>query len=437
MQQNHLCMIAIWLWMFFSFCSKHTQPAAAAAEERIAAVEAVPPASEYTISMGGNAYVTTLASGSSETVTSTKLANWTNANSKFSVYFRLALTGSLTVKMRASVLPSGTSSVRVTVNGTPFTVNLSGSAQTVYTVGTVNISTPGYVKVDFQGLTKSGSYFADVYDLLISGTATASNVVYANDAANYYWSRRGPSVHMSYGSPANTEWFYNEMTIPAGEDKIGSYFMANGFSGGYFGIQVNSSTERRILFSIWDPATGKTTLVRKGPNVVDNTFGGEGTGGQSYLVFNWTAGTTYKFLTQGKPDGNGNTLFSSWIYTPETGAWRFIATWNRPNTNTYLTGLHSFLENFNPDQGYLGRRVLYNNQWVRNSAGVWSERTSGSFTVDATGDNQQRMDFKGGLDNGKFYLQNGGFFADYVAEGAVFNRPATGQQPTVDLNTLP
>ena len=48
----------------------------------------------------------------------------------------------------------------------------------------------------------------------VTAEATASNVVYANDAANYYWSRRGPSVHMSYGSPANTEWMYNEMTIP-------------------------------------------------------------------------------------------------------------------------------------------------------------------------------------------------------------------------------
>jgi hypothetical protein len=437
MKQNHFQMIAICIWLLFSFCSKNTQTAEANPGEREAVAEAVPPASSYTISMGGNAYVTTLASGSSETVTSTSLANWTNANSKFSAYFRLGLTGSLTVKMRARVLPSGTSVVRVTVNGTPFTVQLSGTAATVYNVGTVNINAAGYVKVDLQGISKTGSYFADVDDLIISGTATASNVVYANDAANYYWSRRGPSVHMSYGSPANTEWMYNEITVPAGEDKIGSYFMANGFSGGYFGIQVNSATERRVLFSVWDPGTGKTTLVRKGPNVVDNTFGGEGTGGQSYLVFNWVAGNTYKFLTQGKPDGQGSTLFSSWIFTPESNTWRFIATWNRPNTNTYLTGLHSFLENFNPNYGYLGRKVLYSNQWVRNAAGVWSERTNATFTVDATGDNQQRMDFKGGVENGKFFLQNGGFFADHVSEGAVFNRAATGQQPTVNLSTLP
>ena len=36
------------------------------------------------------------------------------------------------------------------------------------------------------------------------------------------------------------EWFYSELTVPEGNDVIGSYFMANGFSEGYFGIQVNS-----------------------------------------------------------------------------------------------------------------------------------------------------------------------------------------------------
>ena len=40
---------------------------------------------------------------------------------------------------------------------------------------------------------------------------------------------------MGYTVPANTEYFYNEVTVPLGEDKIGSYFMSNGFNGGYFG----------------------------------------------------------------------------------------------------------------------------------------------------------------------------------------------------------
>ncbi len=58
---------------------------------------------------------------------------------------------------------------------------------------------------------------------------------------------------------------------------IGSYFMANGFGQGYFGIQVNSASERRILFSVWSPFSTnnpreipddqRITLLKKGEPV--------------------------------------------------------------------------------------------------------------------------------------------------------------------------
>ena len=47
------------------------------------------------------------------------------------------------------------------------------------------------------------------------------------------------------------------------------------------------------------------------------------------------------------------------------------------------------------------------------------------------------MDYASGLENGRFYLRNGGFFANYVALNQNFTRPATGVQPAVDVNTLP
>ncbi len=391
----------------------------------------------HTISMGGNAYITQKQEGAAETVTENSVSNWTSSSTVFSAYFRLGKTGKLNVKVRASV-PSGNSKVKISINGAPFEVSMKGNAKNVYNVGTVDISSVGYVKVDFQGISKSGDYYADVYDVLIGGTATSSDVVYANDPENFYWSRRGPSCHLSYG-PVNgdTEWFYNELTVPVGEDKIGSYFMSNGFGEGYFGIQVNSSTERRVLFSVWDPNVGKTTLVKKGANVTHNEFGGEGTGGQSYMLFNWKAGTTYKFLTRGKPDGTGGTDYSAWIFTPETNEWRFMATWKRPNTVTYLTRFHSFLENFLPDHGFEHRKVHFGNQWVRTVDGQWQERTTASFTMDATGGNKQRLDFKGGMENGQFFLQNDGFFADYTEKGTTFTRTATNLSPDVDLSKLP
>ena len=63
--------------------------------------------------------------------------------------------------------------------------------------------------------------------------------------------------------------------------------------------------------------------------------------------------------------------------------------------------------------------------------------TAGRYTGDATATNAQRMDYAGGLENGKFYLRNGGFFAEVVKTGQNFTRPATGQAPAVDVAALP
>lgn len=397
--------------------------------------KSAPAASGATVALAGNAFVTSAGPGATETINSSGLANWTSASTVTSVWFRMAAPGSATLALDARLAGSNSSRIRLTANGTPFDLNLTKGNTRTYAVGTINVPAAGYVRVDLQGISKSGAYFGDVSALRVS---TAATLNYANDAANYYWSRRGPSVHMGYTVPANTEYFYNEMTVPAGEDKIGSYFMSNGFNGGYFGIQVNSPTERRVLFSIWDADNGaKTTLVRKSPNVVDNGFGGEGTGGQSYLLYNWVAGNTYRFITRAAPDGAGATDFSAWFFAPETNAWRFIATWKRPATTTYHAGVYSFLENFLDTKGHLERRVLLNNQWARSTSGAWTELVTARFTGDATANNAQRLDYAGGLQDGQFYLRNGGFFSQYVATNQTFTRPATGQAPTVDVSTLP
>lgn len=387
------------------------------------------------VALAGNGFITSAGTGATEIINSNGLANWTSASTVTSVWFRMAAAGSATLSLDASLSGGKSSQIRVTANGTPFTVNLSKGGLQTYAVGTINVPAAGYVRVDLQGISKSGSYFGDVAAVRVD-TSVALN--YANDAANYYWSRRGPSVHLGYTVPSNTEYFYNEVTVPAGEDKIGSYFMSNGFNGGYFGIQVNSASERRVLFSVWDADSGaKTTLVRKGPNVTDNSFGGEGTGGQSYLLYNWVAGNTYRFITRILPDGAGNTDYSAWFYAPETGVWQFIATWKRPATTTYHAGVYSFLENFIDTNGYLGRSARYGNQWARSTGGAWSEVVTARFTGDATAANAQRMDYAGGLQNGLFYLRNGGFFSPNVAINQYFTRPATGQAPAVDVSTLP
>ena len=61
------------------------------------------------------------------------------------------------------------------------------------------------------------------------------------------------SVHLAYPAPEG-DAFYTEMTVEKSAD--GTYFMAAGWSKGYFGIQELASGKKVVLFSVWDPAAG-------------------------------------------------------------------------------------------------------------------------------------------------------------------------------------
>ncbi len=244
------------------------------------------------------------------------------------------------------------------------------------------------------------------------------------------------------------EWFYNEVTVPEGNDVIGSYYMANGFGQGYFGMQCNSETERRILFSVWSPYDTqdpklipdslKIKMLRRGEGVHIGEFGNEGSGGQSYLRYNWKAGETYKFLTQIHPDEKGSTIYTAYFYAADENRWRLIASFLRPEIDTYYTGAHSFLENFLTTQGYLTRKVNFSNQWFRTTDGEWIESTQSQFTYDATAHARARLDYQGGYeaDKNAFYLQNCGFFSESTAYNSKFERVAESNPPVVDFKAL-
>lgn len=406
----------------------------------------------YEVPLGGNAFITYAPAGATEVINSAGLANWTNANTIVSSYVKLPHSGDVRVKIRAKVLPTGASSVvKLTINGISKQITLKGDNFQTYTIGTYALNNAGYIKMDLHGISKSGGYFADVSHLILDSTATAGSLIYSNNNVdnNYYWSRRGPSCHLNYTIPTTQQiaYYYSEVTVPSGEDKVGSYFMANGFGQGYFGIQVNSATERRILFSVWSPystdnpaeipITDRITLNRKGANTITGEFGNEGSGGQSYLKYNWRAGTNYQFLLKGQPDGNGGTDFTAWFNDPAVNNWILVASWKRPKTNTYLTGFHSFLENFNADNGYMGRSALYHNQWVFTSSGNWIPVVESKFTVDNTYSSNQRIDALGGTRGSGFFLQNGGFFNTVVLPGTKFTVSPSGMAPNINLTTLP
>src|SRR5690349_15210398 len=65
--------------------------------------------------------------------------------------------------------------------------------------------------------------------------------------------RAARSVHLHYPAP-EADAFYNELTVE--RSVPGSYFMACGFSHGYFGIQELGGGKKVVLFSVWDPTRG-------------------------------------------------------------------------------------------------------------------------------------------------------------------------------------
>lgn len=100
--------------------------------------------------------------------------------------------------------------------------------------------------VELMGVQKSGLYYAEVTEIILDNQVTEGQLHFIGDADNYF-GRCGPSCHLAYFLPSGAgaiEWFYNEVTVPVHNDVVGSHFMATGFDGGYFGIQVNSSTEK-------------------------------------------------------------------------------------------------------------------------------------------------------------------------------------------------
>ena len=293
-----------------------------------------------TIPLGGNAWQTGDDTVGGK-ITNKGVEDWSSPRKEFNAHVRFGQTGTIKVWLTLKV-PAGTSTIAVAVAGKSKEVKVTGHAFTDAYLGEWTVKDTGYADFKIKGIEKSGSVFADISNLKLQGSAADGKTSYVknNEGSFFHWGRRGPSVHLGYLFPdtIDAEWFYNEVTVPKDNDVIGSYFMADGFGEGYFGMQVNSSTERHILFSVWspfqtdDPAkipdNQKINMLKKGATVHTGEFGNEGSGGQSYLLYNWKAGNIYKFLMHAKPDGNDRTTYTAYFYAPELNKWMLIASFS-------------------------------------------------------------------------------------------------------------
>lgn len=374
---------------------------------------------------------------------------WSQKELAFETWVRISRPG--VIKLGIEARAREKTSLNIKVGATGRKLVIKGRDYKTYFAGAFVIKDTGYIKISLKGMERKGNYFADVKAYQLSGTAINNKTAFVknNEGDFFYWGRRGPSVHLNFpfADSLQAEWLYSEITVPENRDVVGSYFMANGFAEGYFGIQVNSLTERRVLFSVWSPYSTddpkvipgdmRIELLKKGEGVNTGEFGNEGSGGQSFLRYNWKAGTTYQFLLHGLPDGNSNTVYTAYFSEAGTDKWVLIASFKRPKTNTYLKKFHSFLENFIPAEGDKTREALYGNQWIRTSSGEWIECTKTVFTYDNTAAKGYRMDYAGGLKANQFYLKNGGFFNEYTNYRSGFSRVARASAPNIEFARLP
>lgn len=395
--------------------------------------------SETVVTLAGNAYITAGRSGSIDEGRNA-IRNWNEKETVVSFYFYAKKSGKIDVALQAK----GHSRIEVSLLGKNKKVTLDSDELTRIKLGTFKVKQPGYVKMDIRGLKiNEGKTFGSVAAVYVS-----EKVACVSPDFSTHFGRRGPSVHLGYVLPKEKiEWFYNEITVPEEGDIPSSYYMACGFGEGYFGMQNNSPHKRRVLFSVWSPFVTdnpkeipdslRVKLVKKGKNVTINDFGNEGSGGQSYMHYDWKAGELCRFLMGVRPDGKGSTIYTAYFYDNHKNKWQLVASWRRPQITTWYTNAHSFLENFNPVMGFINRKAYYGNQWARTTDGRWIPVTKARFTCDTTGHQEMRLDYTGGVNGEQFFLSMGGFFDQNMKHGTYFDRTGnTTEAPNIDFSTL-
>jgi len=367
---------------------------------------------------------------------------WKQADKQIHFFVKIRKPGELSVQLQFAnkwALP-----IRVSVGATVLKAVLPVTNKfTTLKLGKALIADTGFVQITLSVPKNTARMQASIAGILLGGTAV-EQMHY-----NHKPRRNAASVHLKYpvADSVKTVSFYNEITVPAGFDPVHTYYMACGFARGYFGIQVNSEKERRVIFSVWDAGNeavdrnkvgvkNRVVLLAKGDSVITNDFGNEGTGGHSHLVYPWKTETTYKFLVTALTDSaSQTTIYSGYFYIPEKQRWKLIASFSAPKDGKNLRGLYSFSENFVGINGQLERRALFGNQWIQNGAnGQWQELTEARFSYDVTGKMGDRIDYGASVTaNGAFELWHGGFKNATANYGQAFNRPARQNKPVIDF----
>ena len=180
---------------------------------------------------------------------------------------------------------------------------------------------------------------------------------------------------------------------------------------------IRRSRKKLVIFSVWDSGQNnpkaveegkQVKLLHKGDKVRTGRFGGEGTGGQSFLDYDWKPGDTYKFLVAAKANGD-RTEYAGYFRAPDDKEWTHMVTFSTVTGGKNLGGYYSFVEDFKRDKVSTTktRTAEYGNAWVKAAkGGEWKPVTEARFTADAN----PVLNIDAGLTAAKdrFFLSTGG-----------------------------
>ncbi|EEI93766.1 hypothetical protein HMPREF0765_0619 [Sphingobacterium spiritivorum ATCC 33300] len=318
-----------------------------------------------------------------------------------------------------------------------------GGKQTRTSAGSILINQTGYYKYELSPQSEPSNAIV-IHNLIFKSTTDNAHV----NQTDY---QSTPSVHINFSSTAATtksyNWLYEEVNVPQGADPLHTFYMAIGFYRGYLGMQTNSKTERRVLFSVWDSKDAEhdaTTTQQDYVSLVDrseattvNSFGGEGTGGQSYVKSaNWKTGETVAFLMNVLPQENNSVILSAWYKLASQQKWNYIASWRAPKENRYFNGFHSFLENYGYPNGQFRREADYFNAWGKeNESGKWINFNKVRFS-NTDGKEGQRVDYEQGVsprNPNYFYMSSGGYTPTVKTANEI---PLATQPPLTDFSAF-
>lgn len=174
------------------------------------------------------------------------------------------------------------------------------------------------------------------------------------------------SVHIGWTAPENCHSF--AVTLDILKSAPGTFFMAVGWSQGYFGIQDLGDGQSGLICSVWDGNDKDPNIVQQAkalscaPGATVRRFGGEGVGLQCLMPFPLPTKSEgpYRFCVDSEIVTAEWTLYRAFVHFGTGSRIKLVEYLSRMEGRR-LRGFYSFIEDFrrDGDSAEKERRALF------------------------------------------------------------------------------